>query len=210
MKKHNIDEELYYQIKNLAFCGYYSREDIEENLDEDIKDFYEGDESNIPSESQVKEVLDEIFEEVEKREDLNNFKRIAKVFDILSREKIITIHNAGYTKEESFEDVNEIYGMLKSKNIIPSGAVFYDFAGIEKALDTDIKVLPISFVHFSNEKQETLKIGERVWNLLKEEGFDVEWSREINKKIEIQNFEYDKKYDLDYGYTRTVDIMDEK
>ncbi len=138
----------------------------------------------------------------------NNYVRLRNVFDILNREGIIAIHFAGYTLDDGFEEVDVVFQFMKSNKIPRRGYCFYHQQDIERAMDESVQTLFLAFHSMNSDKGIALEVGERINELLFENGFEVEWDHSIDSRIKINNFLWDKMYDgEDYGADRAIRIM---
>ena len=104
-----LREEINYEIQLLIKIGFYSDDEILEIIDDE---FIEEDISKDLISSLLlenKENLDEL------KGDSDDFIRLSKAFDDLTKENIISIHNAGYDIEEGIQDSFELFTHLKKK-----------------------------------------------------------------------------------------------
>lgn len=186
MDKELIDE-INYEIQVLIKIGFYSDDEILEIIDDEFieEDISKDLISNLLLEN--KENLEEL------KEDSDDFIKLSKAFDDLTKEKIISIHNAGYDIEEGIQDSFELFTHLKNNKYEPIGFCFYTFEDIENAIDEN--ALNIAFGDFEYDEKKGLKIAKKIVKVLKDYGFEINWGESVDEIIEIENFNWKKKYD---------------
>ncbi|MDD6048018.1 MAG: hypothetical protein PUB95_00980 [Methanobrevibacter ruminantium] len=186
MDKELIDE-INYEIQVLIKIGFYSDDEILEIIDDEFieEDISKDLISNLLLEN--KENLEEL------KEDSDDFIKLSKAFDDLTKEKIISIHNAGYDIEEGIQDSFELFTHLKNNKYEPIGFCFYTFEDIENAIEEN--ALNIAFGDFEYDEEKGLKIAKKIVKVLKDYGFEINWGESVDEIIEIENFNWKKKYD---------------
>lgn len=187
--------------------GFVSKEEIVTDFSYELESLY-GDE--VPDDEEIEAVVNDIYDKYAHKEHGINFKRLKKVFDSLNKNKIIAIHNAGYTKQDGIYDAKEASKKIHACGVIPLGFCFYHQQDIERAMDDSIKSLYLCFDSINEDDDEAAAVGEKIVNLLLEEGFTVSWNHTIEQRIQINDFKWDKAYDnIDYGVGMAVEIMAE-
>lgn len=186
MDKELIDE-INYEIQLLIKIGFYSDDEILEIIDDEFieEDISKDLISNLLLEN--KENLEEL------KEDSDDFIKLSKAFDDLTKEKIISIHNAGYDIEEGIQDSFELFTHLKNNKYEPIGFCFYTFEDIEIAIEEN--ALNIAFGDFEYDEKIGLEIAKKIVKTLKDYGFEINWAESVDEIIEIENFNWKKKYD---------------
>ena len=186
MDKELIDE-INYEIQVLIKIGFYSDDEILEIIDDEFieEDISKDLISNLLLEN--KENLEEL------KEDSDDFIKLSKAFDDLTKEKIISIHNAGYDIEEGIQDSFELFTHLKNNKYEPIGCCVYTFEDIENAIEEN--ALNIAFGDFEYDEEKGLKIAKKIVKVLKDYGFEINWGESVDEIIEIENFNWKKKYD---------------
>ena len=132
-------DEINYEIQLLIKSGFYSDDEILEIIDDEFI------EEDISEDLFLKLFLEtkENIEEVE--EDSEDFINLKKAFDDLTKENIISIHNAGYDIEEGIQDSFELFTHLRNNKYSPEGFCFYTFEDIENVIEDNI--LNIAFIY---------------------------------------------------------------
>ena len=180
-------DEINYEIQILIKIGFYSDDEILEIIDDE---FIEEDISKDLISSLLlenKENLDEL------KGDSDDFIRLSKAFDDLTKENIISIHNAGYDIEEGIQDSFELFTHLKNNKYEPIGFCFYTFEDIENAIEEN--ALNIAFGDFEYDEKKGLEIAKMIVKTLKDYGFEINWGESVDEIIEIENFNWKKQFD---------------
>ena len=180
-------DEINYEIQILIKIGFYSDDEILEIIDDE---FIEEDISKDLISSLLlenKENLDEL------KGDSDDFIRLSKAFDDLTKENIISIHNAGYDIEEGIQDSFELFTHLKNNKYEPIGFCFYTFEDIENAIEENS--LNIAFGDFEYDEEKGLEIAKMIVKTLKDYDFEINWGESVDEIIEIGNFNWKKQFD---------------
>ncbi len=186
MDKELIDE-INYEIQLLIKSGFYEDDDIleiisDEFIEEDISD------------DLISKLLLENKESLEDLEgDSDDFINLKNAFCDLTKEKIISIHNAGYDIEEGIQDSFELFVHLRNNKYNPIGFCFYTFEDIENVVEDN--VLNIAFGDFEYDEEKGLKIAKKIVKILKDHGFEINWGESVDEIIEIKNFNWKKQFD---------------
>ena len=186
MDKELIDE-VNYEIQLLIKIGFYSDDEILEIIDDEFI------EENI-SKDLISNLLLENKENLEElKEDSDDFIKLSKAFDDLTKENIISIHNAGYDIEEGIQDSFELFTHLKNNKYEPIGFCFYTFEDIEIAIEEN--ALNIAFGDFEYDEKKGLEIAKKIVKTLKDYGFEINWGESVDEIIEIKDFNWKKRFD---------------
>ena len=186
MDKELIDE-INYEIQLLIKIGFYSDDEIleiigDEFIEEDISD------------DLISKLLLENKENLEDLEgDSDDFLNLKNAFCDLTKENIISIHNAGYDIEEGIQDSFELFVHLRNNKYNPIGFCFYTFEDIENVVEDN--VLNIAFGDFEYDEEKGLEIAKKIVKTLKDYGFEINWGQSVDEIIEIENFNWKKQYD---------------
>lgn len=139
-------------------------------------------------------------------------EKLHQAFDNLCRQKIVALHNAGYTLSEAVYDCQEVWQDLEDEGIKPIGYCYYHGQDLERVIETG--KLPIGF---DGEKpkndKEAIAIGNKVVAALKEAGLNVKWDGTASKRIELYDFNWqnifisDEDVEDKWGYDRVFDLM---
>lgn len=180
-------DEINYEIQLLIKSGFYSDDEILEIIDDEFI------EENISE-----DILSKLF--LENKEDIGaidvdseDFINLKNAFLDLTKENIISIHNAGYDIEEGIQDSFELFVHLRNNKYSPIGFCFYSFEDIEEAIEENN--LSIAFGDFEYDEEKGLEIAKTVGNVLKSYGFKINWNESVDERIEIKGFNWKKHFD---------------
>jgi len=195
--------------------GLVSFEDIINDALEMVED--EGWEKEI-SEDWIKTTLAGAYEKHEKKS--KNWQRptdtdkLHAAFDHLCRNKIVALHNAGYTQSDAIFDVQDVWQDLEDEGIKPIGYCYYHGQDMERVIQSG--ELNIGFYgEKKNNDKEAIIIGHKVVEALKNQGFEVHWDESASKRIVVENFNWqnifttDEDVDDKWGYDRVFRLMEE-
>ena len=182
-----LTDEINYEIQLLIKIGFYSDDEILEIIDDEFieEDISQDFISNLLLEN--KENLEEL------KEDSDDFVKLSKAFDDLTKENIISIHNAGYDIEEGVQDSFELFTHLKNNKYEPIGFCFYTFEDIENAIEEN--ELNIAFGDFEYDEKKGLEIAKNIVNVLKSYDFEIDWNESVDELILIKGFDWKKHFD---------------
>lgn len=202
-----IEDALHFYVHS----GFYSKDDIFKHACDLFEDICGYKNATCPPEAYIKQMVDGFIAGAKPvATNTNNYSRLKNVFDTLNRERIIAIHFAGYTLDDGFDEVGTVFRFMKDNDIPRRGYCFYHQQDIERAMSESVKRLFLAFHSMNDDKQIAVEVGERIVELLVENGFDVEWNHSPDSRIEINHFLWDKVYDgEDYGADRAIRIMSE-
>ena len=180
-------DEINYEIQLLINSGFYSDDEILEIIDDEFI------EENIS-----KDILSKLFFENKENigaidVDSEDFINLKNAFLDLTKENIISIHNAGYDIEEGIQDSFELFVHLRNNKYSPIGFCFYSFEDIEEAIEENN--LSIAFGDFEYDEKKGLEIAKTVVNVLKSYGFEINWNESVDERIEIKGFNWKKHFD---------------
>ena len=203
--QNEIEEALFFVIHS----GYYSNEEMLEQAQQIFEDVCLYD-YNVPppTAEYIEQTVKLLISCTPKISGKSNYIRLREIFDKLNKERIIAVDFAGYTMSDGHSDVGQVFAFMKENNIPRRGYCFYHQQDIERAIDKSIQFLHLAFHSMNDDKKIAVEIGERIVELLTESGFEVEWDKNPDTRIKINNFEWDKIYDgEDYGIDRAIRIM---
>lgn len=195
--------------------GFESLEDIINDALEAVED--EGWESEI-SEEWIRETLSREYAKNEAESKLwehpTHVEKLHKIFDKLNTEKILALHNAGYTQSEAIYDVQDVWKDIEDEGVRPIGYCYYHGQDLERVITDGVLCLGFYGEKEKNDK-EAILIGRKVVEAFEAEGFTVEWNCSASQRIEIQNFEWKNVFtsydevDEKWGYDRAIELMKE-
>lgn len=209
------EKSVYESFMNSIKSGFSSLEDIIDDTLEIVED--EGWETEITGEwinEHVTREYNKHAEESKTWQKPTDPDRLVAVFNKLRGQKILALHNAGYTQQDALYDVKEVWEDLEDVDVHPVGYCYYHGQDIERAIEDEILCLGFYGKKEKNDK-EAIMIGNIVVNALKEAGFEVSWNNTAIKRIEIQNFKWHNAFtsydevEEKWGYDQVIGVMSE-
>ena len=146
----------------------------------------------------------------------SDFFKLSKAFDNLHLDGIVAVHNAGYTQSDCLDAVSEVLENVDKEKII--GYCFYHEQDIESLIpefsSTDINQskggLLLGFGSIKDSDSLTEKVARTIIGRLKQFGLDPSWNGELDSRIEVKNFLWQKKLDnSDWTGSRSVFLLNE-
>ena len=185
----SLKSEVLEQITTSIKSGFYDKEIVIENVEDYLY--------NIPydkewTKKQIENIYSARIKEQEDWESITDFDKLAQAFDKLNSNGIISLHNAGMTKQDGEGDCEEIYIELKEKGIEAKGFCYYHWQDIERVVDDGN--LFIGFGDFKNNDKDALAIGNQIALTLESFGLKLNWDKTINTRIEIINLKWQKRF----------------
>jgi len=187
-----IFESMYNQIR----MGFFSIEEIKEYIIEEIED--NEFEKEISKEWAFK-IIDEEYEilikESQTWERPTDTEKLMKAFNELCEINIIALHNAGYTTSDGEYIAVEVERELRKRGKKSDGYCFYHEQDLARAVVPENPSLMLAFQKVDNsDDKTTIEIGKRIVEILKRNGFQINWNETATRKIEIVNFAWKKIY----------------
>ena len=137
-----------------------------------------------------------------------DFERLAAVFDELIREKIVCLHNAGYTKSDGEGDCLQTIERLSELGIKPKGFCYYHSQDLGRAVDPEIQNLYLRFDSPTQDDSEALIVANKIVDKMKKNGFEIAWTGTVDQSIEVKYFNWQKvPDDQDWGEERVIQIL---
>jgi hypothetical protein len=201
------EEFIHESIISQLRMGFFSIEEIKENVIEEIED--NGFEDEISEEWAFEHIDKEwktLITESKHWKKPTDTEMLVNAFDELCISNIVALHNAGYTTDDGEYEVVEVEQELRKNKIISDGYCFYHEQDLARALAKENPNLYIAFQKVDNkDDNETVRVGKKVVEVLKRHGFEVDWNEKPTKKIRIPNFKWQLVYNennrnlLDYN-----------
>src|SRR5690554_644438 len=150
--KHNMSEDqqfIFDSIYTQVRSGFYSLEEIQVNIIEEIEDNgFEDEISEHWAYEHIDLVYKQLLEESTSWGESSDTNRLIAAFDELAESKIIAIHFAGYTTDDGEYEVAEIERVLIDNDEQSEGYCFYHGQDLERAIRGE--GLYISFQKINN------------------------------------------------------------
>ncbi len=204
--RQEIKDEAIEQLEKDILFGFESGDDLLESISEM---FYNEDDFD---EEWLKLEIDSRLKKHEadslKWAKPTDFDRLVKAFDELNKNKIVSLHRAGYTKSDARSDCSEIIDELKELGFNTKGYCYYHTQDLERAIGEE-KNLLIGFDSYNRDDELAREVAEKIISVLTENGFSTKWNGSIDTRIEILNIDWKKTVDnIDYNYGRVFDIIE--
>lgn len=193
--------------------GFESLDDIIDDTLEAVEE--EGWESEIPEEW-VRETLSREYAKKEEESKLwlhpTDTEKLHEVFDKLCKNRIVALHNAGYTQSDAIYDVQDVWKDLEGEGVKPIGYCYYHGQDLERVITSGTLCLGFYGEKEKNDK-EAILIGHKIVEAFEAAGFAVEWNGAASKRIEIKDFKWQNVFtsydDVDekWGYERVLQLM---
>ncbi|GAA3778252.1 DUF6891 domain-containing protein [Flavobacterium ginsengiterrae] len=201
------EEFIYESIFNQVRMGFLSIDDIKENIMEEIEDNeFEDEISEAWAFEKIDEEYQKLLQESKQWKSPTDTEKLIKAFDELCDQNIIALHNAGYTTSDGEYEVVEVERELRENEVESDGYCFYHEQDLARAIDPENPSLYIAFQKVDNSDEETtIGVGNKVAEVLKNNGFELNWDGSAKRKIEIPGFKWQQIFDeegrdlQDYG-----------
>jgi hypothetical protein len=137
-----------------------------------------------------------------------DFERLAKCFDELIGERIVCLHNAGYTKSDGEGDCMHAIVQLQERGIKAIGFCYYHSQDLARAVDPEIGNLFLGFDSPDQDDERALVVANKIADKLKNNGFEISWNGTVNQRIEIIKIDWKKAYDdQDWSAERVITLL---
>ena len=201
-----IKNEALEQLKKDILFGFENRDELFESIRELFYDENDFDEEWLQVE--IENRLQKHADNSENWQHPTDFERLVEVFDQLNKEKIVSLHMAGHTRQDAEGDCMDIIDELKEIGIIANGYCYYHSQDLERAIDEN-GMLFIGYDSVDQNNEVAMEIANRIVSLLKAYGFNVKWNGSLDTRIEITKIDWKKVSDnIDYNYSRVFEIME--
>ncbi|MCD7932032.1 MAG: hypothetical protein LUE98_16310 [Tannerellaceae bacterium] len=194
----DLKEEVIEEIRQEVTFGFNEEEDIVVAIEEM---FYEEEIDTDWLEQEVSKIYNQRKEEAKQWKRPTDFDRLVAAFDQLNKEKIVSLHRAGYTQSDGIDDAREVASEVRKKGIAPFGYCFYHTQDLMRAVETNN-------LYLSFGGRDDVGIGKDIVSILKQHGFETEWNGTKDTRILIKNIVWQKFPDgEDYGMNRSMGLL---
>ncbi len=172
-------------IRTWVWSGFYTPEEMDEMVDDIIDD-----DCDVPALKAL--ILPEWQRKLDAERDwpeVTACERLDAVFYDLHEEGICALSNAGYTLSDGFTEVAE--AIHQAPNDHYHGFCFYHGQDVERAVEGE--ALLIAFGAIDDDPAQSLKVGHRLCSVLKAAGFEVFWNETVEQRVEIHNFNWQRR-----------------
>jgi hypothetical protein len=204
-----IKDEALEQIEKDVLIGFESAEEMIESIAEMFDDEDDFDEDWLAEtiEAKCNEHRDNSFNWSRP----TDFDRLDAAFTELIKQKIVCLHNAGYTKQDAIGDCEEAINELDDHGIEAIGYCYYHTQDLERAIDPKERNLLLGYDSFIDNEKEALMIANTIVAVLKTHHFQITWNGSIQQRIQIDNINWQRiPDDKDWSIERLIGIMSEE
>ncbi|WP_417876847.1 DUF6891 domain-containing protein [Winogradskyella sediminis] len=203
--KQEIKDEAIEQLEKDILFGFENEDDLLDSICAMFYDESDFDEKWLKQEIDIR--LKKHQAESQQWEKPTDFDRLVKSFDELNKNKIVSLHRAGYTKSDGEEDCYEIITDLKEIGISVKGYCYYHTQDLERAIGEE-KMLFIGFDSYNHDDELAKEVAKEIVSVLTDNGFKTNWNGSVDSRIEILNIDWKKTVDnIDYNYGRVFEII---
>lgn len=197
-----IFDSIYTQVRS----GFYSLEDIQNNIIEEIEDNgFEDEISEDWAYEQIDRVNEELLKESESWGDDTQTNRLIAAFDELAESKIIALHYTGFTNDDGEYEVTEVERTLIDNDEKSEGYCFYHGQDMERAVRGE--GLYISFQKIDNVSDVVSReVAKKIVEVLEKHNLKVDWNGKAATRIFLPEFKWERIYNeedrdlLNYNY----------
>jgi hypothetical protein len=129
------------------------------------------------------------------------------LFDELNKDGIVSLHKAGYTRQDGEGDCMAIIEELEVLGIKTKGYCYYHTQDLERAIGEE-KMLFIGYDSYNHEDELAKVVAQKIIEVLKRHGFQTRWNGSLSSRIELLDINWKKTVDnIDYNYDRVFSIL---
>jgi len=202
-----IYDSIYTQVRS----GFYSIEEVQANIIEEIED--NGFEDEITEDwayQQIDQVYADLLKESESWGTNTQTDRLIAAFDELAENKIIALHYTGFTIDDGEYEVTEVERTLIDNDEKSEGYCFYHGQDMERAVRGE--GLYLSFQKINNESDVVSKgVAKKVIDVLEKHNLQVSWDGKAASRILLPNFKWERVYDEEardlLNYNHVIDTI---
>jgi hypothetical protein len=187
-----LKTEVLEQINTSIKSGFYDKDDIFNNVEDYL---YEIPYDKEWTKLQIENIYAARVKEQESWEAVTDFDKLVQTFDKLNSNGIISLHNAGMTKQDGESDCQEIYQEQKKNGIVATGFCYYHWQDIERVVEDGN--LFIGFGDFKDNDKDALVVGNQIASTLESVGLKLNWDKTVKTRIEIINLKWQKRFGND-------------
>lgn len=135
-----------------------------------------------------------------------DFNRLAHVFDLLIHQKIVCLHNAGYTRQDAIADCLDTIEQLREMGVTVSSYAYYHAQDVERAIGSGD--LYIGFGSTIDDDAAAVAVGRKVSEALHQNQFETAWDGTPDTRILIKNMVWHKLYDgFEWSPERVIQML---
>lgn len=175
-------------IEQFVRFGFYQPDEIERIVGDDMLG------GELPRE-RIRELVEaEVARQKAEQESWpaeTDCDRLDRAFVALRTAGILAIHNAGMTPSEGIDEMSEQYYAAGGEESSIVGYCFYDRQDMEYALEQ--RTLGLAYGAIDGDAERGVEVGTRVREALESAGLQVAWSGSIDDKLDITEFDWQRR-----------------
>ena len=204
----DLKAEVLEELKKEIQFGFYNSEELLESISEMFYEVEDFDTDWLNREISAR--LENHKTKSLTWEKPTDFEKLVKAFDELIEVGIVSLHKAGYTRQDGEGDCIEIIDELQALGIKVMGYCYYHTQDLERAIG-DEKMLFVGYDSYNHNDELATEVAEKIVKVLNQHGLNARWNGSLNSRIEIQDIDWKKTADtVDYNYERIFEIMKRK
>ncbi len=177
--------------------GFYPLNEIKEIILDEIEDNEFEDEI---AEQWALEQIDQVYSAHRQASETwshpTDTERLIQVFDELTAQGIIALHNPGYTTGDGEYEVIQVEQALRQEGIYSNGYCFYHEQDLERAIEAEHPTLHLHFQKVDNSMDAvTIALGHLIVSCLEKNGFTTQWNGTATQRIELPFFRWQWTFD---------------
>ena len=190
--KQFIFDSIFTQVRS----GFYSLEEIQINVIEDVDYYGFGDEiSEGWVREQIQKVHKEFLEEYRNTKQSSDTKRLIAAFDeLVLKHKIVALHAPGFITEDSEYEIVDVERTLNENDVASQGYCFYNGEDLDAAVRGEQLIL--YFQKIENTSDATAKkLAQKIIVVLQNHGLNTEWDEKVSSPIILPGFKWQRIYE---------------
>jgi hypothetical protein len=185
-----LNQETIHEIRSIVRGGFEERARIIEIFREEMY---------APGELNEQEIEFAVDEEIKAHEaekstwpTTTDCDRLDAAFVQLNEAGIISLHNAGYTQSDGYDDFKTALSSVPNPECV-IGYCFYHGQDLERAVAGQGLFLAFGPTNPREEETNGTEVGQRIAKRLIEAGLRIEWNGAFNSRIQIHPFDWKRR-----------------
>ena len=124
--------------------------------------------------------------------DVTDCDRLDQAFTKLNELGVVSLHNAGMTQSDGYDDFREIYASHPRKDELV-GYCYYHGQDLERVVRGGPLFFCFGPCNAALEETEGVKVGRMIANQLTDAGLQVEWDGTFDKRMRVSKFNWQRR-----------------
>lgn len=193
-------EDYKQEIENMIRSGFYGPQDIQYRME------------GIGLDQQELNIfVNDTFARHQAQGDTSeDFQKLASLFDELSKEGYIALHNAGYTTSDAYGMIDDV---LAESDFKPYGYLLYHEQDMNRCIESGELTMSFGAFRDTEQTQSSGKNKQETGVYFKEKlealGLKVQWDGSPDQKLSLVSFNFHKRYNEEenWSYTRCLNLL---